>query len=495
MELMIMYSELLKILTVSFLIYFAYVRITNYKNNDKYKRFFIIICSINISLLYITLKQYFHPLIVIIILYFIYGLIVKKIIERDELDYSIVGYIFSCAIAYVLYLISILISGILLLIILNKGKYTDPISLITIPTISTLLFIFVFSRKRFKNGFNFLKNEKVNKNIRDFSIIFVGIVIIIFSFLLKMDDLVFQRGVLIGSIFVIIGISIWIKSQITKIYKSRMRDRTIEMQKAEIDEKARIMEELKAENIKLGAAVHKYNKKFSALEFAMKNALEIGVNTEFANELSVILKETKDASKNFAKEVEIKNNKLPLTNNVGIDNMFKYMREEARKKDINFDFKLNTSINPLLENAISKDKFETLIGDHLKDAIIAVNASENSYKSILVTLGIIDGIYEFSIYDTGIEFEIETLLKLGQEQVTTHKEEGGSGIGFMTTFETLKECKASLIIEEYNPETTNYTKAVIIRFDGKNKYKICSYRAEKIKEQKHKRRIIIEKLK
>lgn len=52
------------------------------------------------------------------------------------------------------------------------------------------------------------------------------------------------------------------------------------------------------------------------------------------------------------------------------------------------------------------------------------------------------------IYDSGIEFELETLKKLGLERITTHKKTGGSGIGFMTTFETLKECKASLIIEE-----------------------------------------------
>ena len=171
------------------------------------------------------------------------------------------------------------------------------------------------------------------------------------------------------------------------------------------------------------------------------------------------------------------------------------MQEEAIKNNINFDLKINESIKPLVENTIPKEKFEILIGDHLKDAIIAIKANEATYKSILVTLGLVEGIYEFSIYDTGIEFEIDTLLKLGQEQVTTHKNEGGSGIGFMTTFETLKECKASLVIEEYNPETTNYTKSVTIKFDGRNEYKICSYRAEKIKEQKSKRRIIIEKMK
>ena len=43
-------------------------------------------------------------------------------------------------------------------------------------------------------------------------------------------------------------------------------------------------------------------------------------------------------------------------NIIGIDNMFKYMQEEARKNDINFDLKLNTSIKPLIENYISKEE-------------------------------------------------------------------------------------------------------------------------------------------
>lgn len=65
----------------------------------------------------------------------------------------------------------------------------------------------------------------------------------------------------------------------------------------------------------------------------------------------------------------------------------------------------------------------------------------------------------------------------------------------MTTFETLKECKASLIIEErHEIKDNDYTKAIIIRFDGKNEYKIRSYRADKIKEKNEDNRIIIEDL-
>lgn len=491
MEIIDLINTFVKMLLISFFIYLTYGKITSYKT-EKIKCIIVFLVSSIISVMYIMLNKYLPALITIIVIYIIYAMIIKQIIKGTI---NSIDYIFSCIISYAIYLISIAISGAILVLFLNKSEYRNPISLITIPTIYILLFSFIFTRKRFKNGFNFLRDKKTGKNVKIFTVFCIGQIIIIFGFSQRMNNFIFGVYLFLGSMCIVFSLIIWIKTQITKTYKNKMRDRTIEIQKTEIDEQTKLIEEVKAENLKLATAIHKYNHKFESLEHAMKSALNLDSKTEFANEISVILKESEETLKNFAKEVEVNTNKLPLTNIAGIDKMFKYMQEEAIKNNINFDLKINESIKPLVENIIPKEKFEILIGDHLKDAIIAIKASRATYKSILVTLGLVEGIYEFSIYDTGIEFEIDTLLKLGQEQVTTHKNEGGSGIGFMTTFETLKECKASLVIEEYNPETTNYTKSVTIKFDGRNEYKICSYRAEKIKEQKSKRRIIIEKMK
>lgn len=484
-------STFIKVFLTSFFIYLIYERIMNYKAK-RINYIIVFFISIIISLIYIKLNNYFSSLINTVILYIIYAIIINKI---TIIQMNYMAYIYSCIIAYAIYLLAVIISATILFIILEEKKYETQISLIIIPIITALLFIAIFKTKRIKNGFNFLKKKTDNNNIKILTLFLTILIILIFIFSKNMNNIILYSCILICAILIMIILTIWIKSQITKTYKNRMRDRTIEIQKTEIDEQTKLIEEIKAENLKLGEVIHKYNKKFSSLEFAIKNALELNSKTEFAKEISVILKESEETLKNFAQETQLNTNKLPLTNITGIDNMFKYMQEEARKNNINFDLKINESIKPLMENTISKDKFETLIGDHLKDAIIAVNSSNDTYKSILVTLGLVEGIYELSIYDTGIEFEIDTLLKLGRERVTTHKQTGGSGIGFMTTFETLKECKASLVIEEYNPETTNYTKSVTIRFDGKNQYKICSYRAEKIKEQKPKRRIIIEEMK
>ena len=94
--------------------------------------------------------------------------------------------------------------------------------------------------------------------------------------------------------------------------------------------------QIKTENLKLATAIHKYNHKFEALENAMKNAVKLESKTEFAQEIGIILNEVEETSKNFAKATAVNKLKLPETNIPGIDNMFKYMQEEAIKNNINY---------------------------------------------------------------------------------------------------------------------------------------------------------------
>lgn len=134
----------------------------------------------------------------------------------------------------------------------------------------------------------------------------------------------------------------------------------------------------------------------------------------------------------------------------------------------------------MTNNAVSKEDLEILLADHIKNAIIAINHTENINRTIMVKLGKLDSAYGISIYDTGAEFEKETLDNLGKKPSTTHAEEGGTGMGFMNTFETLRKYQASLTIEEYNkPSKDNYTKVINIKFDKNNEFKIKTYREVK----------------
>ena len=167
------------------------------------------------------------------------------------------------------------------------------------------------------------------------------------------------------------------------------------------------------------------------------------------------------------------------------------MKLEAAKNNIDFDLKVNCSVRDFTDKYISISDLETLIGDHIKDAIIAINHIDKPIRNITVIFDIINNCYRFSVYDSGIDFEIDTLVNLGLEAITTHKNEGGTGIGFMTTFETLEKYNASLIIDEINFNNSNFSKSVNIVFDGKHEYVICSSRTEEIKKKDKANRIIL----
>ena len=173
--------------------------------------------------------------------------------------------------------------------------------------------------------------------------------------------------------------------------------------------------------------------------------------------------------------------------------MLKYMQSECTKNKIDFDLKINGNIHHMTNKYVEKETLEILLADLVKNAIIAINYSKNINKSILVKLGIIDGIYSIYVYDSGIEFEINTLINLGKKPSTTHADSGGTGMGFMNTFDSLNKYNASIQINEIGKESKdNYTKYIAIKFDNKHELKINSYRKEEIEKLNNNKDIILE---
>jgi hypothetical protein len=159
--------------------------------------------------------------------------------------------------------------------------------------------------------------------------------------------------------------------------------------------------------------------------------------------------------------------------------MLSYMHSKATSNDIEFDFVIGSSIDGITESDISKGNLETLLADLIENAIIATSFS--SYKRILITVGVAYGCLEITILDSGIPFDVKTLVILGLENATTHADSGSCGIGYMTVFEILSKTNASIIISEHADEPYSFTKTIRIRFDGKHEYIIKSSRANEIK--------------
>lgn len=319
---------------------------------------------------------------------------------------------------------------------------------------------------------------------------FTGIIFIIFA-LLKQD--VFNEYLLIGFSILSLLFIIWIKNQFSLFYKERLKEKLIKDLENELEQEKNKNKTISENLDKIATINHKYSSRISALENWSKNI----VAEEFSTEISDITNSIKNISYEYSNDVSntiMSYTQLPKTNIATIDNLLKYLQEELMKDKINFDFKFNNNdVNLNLEQIISISHLETLLCDLIKNAQIAINYSNKKYRAILLKFESINNKFEISISDNGIPFEIDTLLNLGTKPSTTHKDGGGSGIGYMTIFEILNIYKASLIIKEYS-SMTGYKKTIVIRFDTKNKYIINSYRYKEMLEKNTNDKIIIEKI-
>lgn len=478
-------NTIIKIFSINIYILLIDFKIINIKINSK-KIIKIIFTSIICTTIYVILQKYIDNMLIIIIMCFFQSILLKY----ENSEYEVLAFttnLISNAIVYIIFIISILLE-LVIMIVLKIDNSLINVMLITI--IEAIIIINIFKIRRFKDGFKFLQNR--DNGYLDIIMINISTMGILAYYLFGNYYGNFTNQLLI--LFIIVGIVmlIMIQKTITLYYKQRLLDKTISDYKLEIEEKDEEIKKLSEEKFKISKLNHEFYNRQKALEMKVNNFIN-NANTEISSEISII-ENIEKLSKEYSNGLEnIKGlEKLPTTEIEEIDDMFKYMQSECKKNNIDFKLQINGNINYLINKIIPQNKLVTLIGDHIRDAIIAINSSNNKFKSILVMLGIKDNFYELSIYDSGIEFEIETLGKLGIEPATTHKDTGGTGIGFMTTFETLKETKASLIINErHEMSAEDYTKSINIRFDDKNEYKICSYRAEKIKNKIKDSRIII----
>ena len=476
---------IIKICIINVFIYSIFFRV-NAEQKCKRK---IIEGSIISSVIYIIFKLYLKEniFLLVIISYFIQIPIQKMLIE-DKRKSIIVSSLIANAVVYATFCISLLFEVFF--------KFALKIELQTIDLIFTLgiqlaLLVMLFSNKRVKNGIEFLKDPIGNDY---FCIVLLNIsAVVIFVYCIYgSSDADFNNNLLMAFFDIAFIMIITIQKTLTLYYKQKLLAKNIEDYKSEIALKDAQIKSLSDEKYKISKLNHEFYNRQKALIHKVEEITSM--NTEIADELD-LSKQINDLTKEYTdKAQEIKTlDKLPTTGIVEIDDMFKYMQSECNSKKIQFNLKINGNIYHMINNKIPQSRLVTLIGDHLRDAIIAIDFSNNTLKSILAVLGENNGVYEFCVFDTGIEFKIDTLLNLGLKPATTHKDSGGTGIGFMTTFETMKETKASLIIDEMREmSNTDYTKSVTIRFDGKNEYRIKSYRSDEIKKKMKDNRIIIE---
>ena len=284
---------------------------------------------------------------------------------------------------------------------------------------------------------------------------------------------------LVGFLISAFGIYVWIRRSITAHYREKMKLRSEEYNKQTLAETEQTLEKMQQSNEFLAKIVHRDNHLISALNTSIDdyfNSDDKSFKDNLLRDIQTLAKERTELIDKEQREAKI----LPSTGNLLFDSSINDLYFKAVAHGIDFDIDVSAPVDEIIGKYLSQTELQTLLCDHIKDAIIAVDAKWEGSDKILVSLSVKDNNYDITIFDSGVDFEIDTLSKLGKERVTTHAEDGGSGIGFMTTFETLKKSYASLIITE-NENKIPFSKSISIRFDGLSAFVIQTYRAEKLK--------------
>ena len=468
---------------------FIFAKIINY-TISKNKILLILFFNILFSFLFHIIEINSSTILGHIFVILSFGSLMCKI-TKAKIGYSLLVAFISWSINSLLYYLAVTLAFFPHKLLL--GLENDFINLSIIFFIHLILMYFFSKIKKFKNGFAFLQNTERNHYI-DISVLNISIIALFIYFVFTIvDD---SMTVYLFSAFAVISIILLITifKTFSLYYKHKLVEQTMEDYKKQIKEKDEEIVKLSAENFNFLKINHEFYHKQRALEHKVEKFLSNINNIETNHEFSLI-SDISVVTEDYSSQIFNVVGPAPLskTEIKEIDDMFSYMNSECYKKGISFQLVLNGNIHYIVNNLIPKDKLVTLIADHLKDAIIAIEAGNNGNKAILAVLGKHEDFYEFCIHDSGIPFEINTLIYLGLNPITTHATTGGSGIGFVTTFETLRESKSSLIIKE-NPLDNIYSKEIVICFDNKHDYKIRSYRANEIREKSFSERIIIEDL-
>lgn len=475
------YVCLIKSISINLGFNICFAKITNIQsaNLNKMQKFIITIFTIFITVFQCLLSYYTSTFLVLLPLVFIYSSLYAIILKKD-IPESIVESIISLSISCIFSLFSILCSSILyasFCTIMNHFNiyYTRQfyIAFTILMGCLNIWFVLIFFKiKKLKNGFTFLNNEYIKLQI----LIITIIVVFLYSFGRSFT----KQNLFLTFIGVFIIVLVILKQVFLLYQKQKLQLQTLkdyEKELSDIKEELRITKEEKEKIIKS-------NHEFYHRQEALKNKLNTLLNNNYSTEMSNELTNITSRINNLSSEYEDKLKSSPKIDTCGIeeiDDMLTYFQNECNNNNIEFICKLDGNINKIINNVITLSQFETLLGDLIRNSIIAINHTSNENRNIMLVFGLKNEVYELDIYDSGVNFEIETLLKLGLEKCSTHLNEGGTGIGFITTFETLQNTKSSLIITEMN--SGNYSKCIGIRFDGNSNYIIDSYRIDSIKAQ------------
>ena len=195
------------------------------------------------------------------------------------------------------------------------------------------------------------------------------------------------------------------------------------------------------------------------------------------NALLKVIYDTSDERLNTIRQTAQTEHKIHHTTIEALNLQLNHFEKRAVMEKITFQVHIACSLENNIPNNISETDLTHLLSNLLDNAFIAASYTEN--PTILLQLYEVKKHLVIEIADSGLPFEVESLVNFGLIQRTTHEAEGGSGIGLLAIWNIKEKYRATLHIEEYE-QPNPYTKKLSLSLNHKNRFSIRSFRKNEI---------------
>lgn len=398
-------------------------------------------------------------------------------ISNTTPEAALTATIISYGISYVLFTISVIIIGFTFnYYVFINTEYNHVLLQILVAVMQLMITPPLFLSKRLKKGMPFLTNKLYTTPFMIISIFLLFTALLISNNSYSNDWHIFPF-LLIFLLAVFIYLS-W-KNNITRTYIERLREKDTAQLNASLSERESYIKALEEENRALSKIIHNDNKLIPAMMLAVKTFIRdssslVPSTEQTGNRLLKDLEQLSMHRKVILDRQDTRCGSIPPTGISSVDNIIKYMEHKAYEMDIHFDVTFSLDLNPLIQKEISEADLNTLLADLLENAMIAAKYGDR--RHVLLNIHMLEDFYTVNIFDSGIPFSKEVLVDLGLKKHTTHKAEGGSGIGLTTLYGLLQKYGASLSIEEFAPDSGLYTKKISVIFNGLGQYTLITCR-------------------
>lgn len=453
---------------------YSYRKLLNFPSTQKYN-ISMLLFTICLSLITSFFESFFPYTSVLILILFTFIFLTQTLHTLPEI--SMTATIISYGMSYITFTISVAIIGIGVTSAfhLSFSAYNHTLLQTLTAFIQIIITPLLFHSKRLKRGMPFLTNK-----LHSMTLMLISILLLFTALLLSNSN---NSDVYVIPFLFIFLLATFIylswKNNITKTYLDKLKEKDITELNSLLDEKDLRIRQLEEENQELAKIIHGDNKLIPAMALAVESFIQDTASlapavSQTGNRLLNELNQMSTNRKGIIHDQDFRCRVIPSTNVTSVDNLLKYMQQKAHEMDIDFNAAVSCNLKSMIHKAIAEDELNTLLADLLENALIATK--QNCGHHVLLNIDLVEKFYVISIFDSGTPFSREVLINLGLKNYTTHENDGGSGIGLVTSYEIIQKHNASLAIDEYALRSGLYTKKVSVTFNHMRQYSLYTYR-------------------